>query len=222
MDEFTAFPKMARFKRDVVITEKLDGTNAQIHIKPMDPTFGDDPHVLGAIRDDQGHPCLMVKAASRTRYITPDQDNAGFARWVVEHLQELRSLGVGRHYGEWWGQGIQRGYGLSERRFSLFNAQRWVRFGTEPARLPNPNPKATPKYQEVAPDCCHVVPVVYQGLFGTSYVDFLLHELEATGSQAAPGFMQPEGLVVFHTAANVGFKITLEDDGQPKGGWVAG
>jgi H+/gluconate symporter-like permease len=28
--------------------------------------------------------------------------------------------------------------------------------------------------------------------------------------------MNPEGIVVWHTAANVGFKQTLKDDGMPK------
>jgi hypothetical protein len=28
--------------------------------------------------------------------------------------------------------------------------------------------------------------------------------------------MHPEGIVVFHTAGNVGFKMTLDNDGVPK------
>ena len=36
-------------------------------------------------------------------------------------------------------------------------------------------------------------------------------------SVAAPGFMKPEGVVVFHTAGNLGFKKTLEKDEVPKG-----
>ena len=35
-------------------------------------------------------------------------------------------------------------------------------------------------------------------------------------SLAAPGFMRPEGIVVFHVAANTAFKQTLEKDGEPK------
>jgi hypothetical protein len=37
------------------------------------------------------------------------------------------------------------------------------------------------------------------------------------GSKAAPGFMKPEGIVVFHVAGNVGFKKTIEKDEEPKG-----
>jgi hypothetical protein len=33
---------------------------------------------------------------------------------------------------------------------------------------------------------------------------------------AAEGFMDPEGIVVYHTAGNVGFKKTIENDDQPK------
>ena len=31
---FVPFPKMARLRRDILITEKIDGTNAQIVIVP--------------------------------------------------------------------------------------------------------------------------------------------------------------------------------------------
>jgi hypothetical protein len=33
----------------------------------------------------------------------------------------------------------------------------------------------------------------------------------------APGFMDPEGIVVFHAAAGVCFKKTIKDDARPKG-----
>ena len=44
---FTEFPKMARFARECIITEKIDGTNAQVFIAELVP---DDPipaHSLG-------------------------------------------------------------------------------------------------------------------------------------------------------------------------------
>lgn len=89
--EFVEFPKMPRLSRECVITEKIDGTNAQIFIA-----------------DD----CETMLIGSRTRWITPENDNAGFARWCMEHKEDLLRLGPGRHFGEWWGQGIQRNYGL--------------------------------------------------------------------------------------------------------------
>lgn len=173
MSEFTPFPKMARLSREVVVTEKIDGTNAQIYIT-------EDGQVL---------------AGSRTRWITPESDNYGFAAWVRDHADELRELGPGSHFGEWWGAGIQRRYGLTEKRFSLFNTVRW---------------------STARPACCGVVPVLYQGPFDTACVDDALADLRMGGSVAAPGFMNPEGVVVFHVAGNVGFKKTLHKDELPK------
>lgn len=196
--EFVEFPKMARLSRECIITEKIDGTNAQIWIS-------DDLTVL--------------KAGSRNRWLTPDADNFGFAKWVVEHAEELLLLGPGRHFGEWWGQGIQRGYGLTEKRFSLFNTIRWCLYGQEPKALfnENGNPKSEPKYQQVLPACVGLVPVLYRGIFDTSAVNNALQNLQLGGSVAVPGFMKPEGVVVFHIAGNAGFKKTIEKDEEPKG-----
>jgi hypothetical protein len=46
--------------------------------------------------------------------------------------------------------------------------------------------------------------------------DSALYELKQRGSVAAPGYKFPEGIVVFHVAGNVGFKMTLDNDGVPK------
>jgi hypothetical protein len=58
--------------------------------------------------------------------------------------------------------------------------------------------------------------VLYRGIFDTNKVDMVLSMLDVLGSQAAPGFMQPEGVVIFHTASEGYFKVTLQDDGEPK------
>lgn len=184
---FEEFPKIARLSRDCVVTEKLDGTNAQIYI-------GDDG---------------IVKAGSRSRWITPADDNFGFARWVLEHEEELRlGLGIGRHFGEWWGLGIQRGYGLDHKRFSLFNTARWVDQHTL---------GAIGEKQQVAPLCCHVVPVLYKGEFDTTFISDLVYTFPRKGSVAAPGFMNPEGVVIWHEHARVLFKKTVFKDEVPKG-----
>ena len=172
--EFEPFPKIARFFREVAITEKIDGTNAQV-----------------IVSDD----LTTVAAASRSRIITPENDNFGFARWVAEHADELRALGPGRHFGEWWGSGIQRTYSQPGKRFSLFNTARWS--GERPA-------------------CCDVVPVLFQGVFTPSCVYDALRKLRNDGSLAAPGFMQPEGIVIWHDAARTYFKVTIENDERPK------
>lgn len=194
--EFSAFPKMARLSRDCIVTEKIDGTNAQVLIT-------EDGHFL---------------TGSRTRWITPGDDNFGFSRWANDHREELMKLGPGHHFGEWWGQGIHRKYGLTERRWSLFNTIRWCLHGQEPQRIPTGDPRLE-KWQEVLPACVGLVPVLYRGPFTTDVCDAALDDLRVNGSAAAPGFDKPEGIVVFHVAAGIGFKKTLERDEVPKGVW---
>lgn len=174
LPEFRPFAKIARLNRDVVVTEKLDGTNALVYIA-----------VDG----------VTIAAGSRSRWITPEADNFGFARWVDANREALLALGPGSHYGEWWGAGIQRRYGLTEKRFSLFNVGRWN--------------------AENVPACCSVVPTLATGPLGSSVAESL-RRLEG-GSVAAPGFDKPEGIVVFHTASGGLFKVTLEGDESPKG-----
>ena len=191
--EFQDFPKMSRLAREMIVTEKLDGTNAQVCIT------------------DEG----KILAGSRTRWITPVDDNFGFAAWVDAHRAELLTLGPGRHFGEWWGAGIQRRYGLAEKKFSLFNVQRWALHGTAPKTYPTADPRVT-RTQDVLPPCCGLVPLLLQGPFMTDAIDHCIDMLREHGSHAAPGFMKPEGIVVFHTAGNVGFKKTLDKDEVPK------
>jgi hypothetical protein len=210
---FQEFPKMARLSRDCVITEKIDGTNAQILIAELPDEVCVPPHSLGLF--DHGGKIHYLAAGSRTRWITPQDDNFGFAAWVARNFDQIKKLGPGRHFGEWWGQGIQRKYGLSEKRLSLFNVTRWCLHGQTPERIPTGDPRIE-KWQEVLPPCVGLVPVLYRGIFTTDAVRMALDALEIGGSLAAPGFMKPEGIVVFHTAANVGFKKTLEKDETPK------
>ncbi len=105
--KFEPFNKIGRLKRTCTITEKIDGTNAQI-------CFNAAGEML---------------VGSRKRQIWPEGfegkdkgcDNAGFAKWAYENKDALFDfLGEGRHFGEWCGGKIQRGYGLTEKRFALF------------------------------------------------------------------------------------------------------
>lgn len=170
MTEFVAYQKIPRWSKDIVITEKIDGTNASIFV-------GQDGEFL---------------VGSRNRWITPEADNFGFAAWAYENEESLRWLGPGHHYGEWWGPGIQRGYGTNRKRFSLFNARRW---------------------SEQRPPCCDVVPILYSGPNVQGVVEAVLGELGRSGSAAAPGFMNPEGIVIFHVAGQNLYKKTLGSDG---------
>lgn len=193
--EFQEFPKMARLSREIIISEKIDGTNAQLLITEDGDLF----------------------VGSRTKWITPQDDNAGFARWVEGNKSELLKLGAGRHFGEWWGSGIQRGYGLQkgEKRLSLFNVGRWALYGTDPKRILTADPRIE-KYQDILPEGIYLVPELYRGEFDTHKINEVLEDLKLKGSYAAPGFMKPEGIVVFHIAGNVGFKKTIEKDEVPK------
>jgi hypothetical protein len=178
MIDFQGFPKIPRLSREVVITEKIDGTCGVIAI-------GDDGDMY---------------VGSRNRWITPEDDNFGFAKWAFEHAKELHEgLGPGRHFGEWWGSGIQRGYGLpkGEKRFSLFNTSKW-------------------SDDSVRPSCCHVVPVIISAGFNSATVDYALEKLFKEGSLASPGFMRPEGIIIYHTAGNLYFKKTIEKDEKHK------
>lgn len=195
--EFQEFPKIPRLRREIVITEKIDGTNAQIAIVEIIPANYDDikadPNVLSVVPGGRNRDsALAIYAGSRNRWLTPESDNFGFAKWAVTHAEELAALGPGRHYGEWWGAGIQRRYGQTEKRFSLFNVARWGDHNPPPA-------------------CVGVVPVLARG----EAVDpaAVLAELARTGSAVAPGFMNPEGIVVFHSSSRQLYKMTFEQDG---------
>lgn len=174
MTDFQPFPKMARYSREVIVTEKIDGTNASIFI-------GEDGEFL---------------TGSRTRWVIPGDDNFGFSKWAHENKDELMQLGPGTHFGEWWGQGIQRKYDMEERRFSLFNVSRW----SEERQL-----------------CCYVVPTLWRGNFDDFNASDIINQLASHGSYAATGFMDPEGIVIYHLAAGIGFKRLIHKDGEPKG-----
>ena len=173
--EHKSFPKIARLSRRCIITEKIDGTNAMVHITPD----------------------LEVLAGSRNRHITLKNDNYGFAAWVMRNKEELLKLGVGTHYGEWWGQGIQRKYGMKEKVFSLFDVVKW-------------------SHESTVPECCRVVPVLFDGMFDSVNIDLCLAELKINGSVAAPSFMDAEGIVIYHTASKTMFKKTIKNDHKPK------
>lgn len=214
--QFEAWPKIGRLNRSTIITEKIDGTNAAVLIVAIPWGQGNFPdHHRTAIivndeeRDDNGRPEFEyhVYAQSRTRFITPGKgtDNYGFAGWVERNAEALVStLGIGRHFGEWWGGGIQRGYGLAreDKRFSLFNVERWANLTAMLSEIPG----------------LGVVPAIsVDAVFDTDSVTDSVDYLRDFGSLAARGFMNPEGVVVYHPHSRTSFKVTLEGDEAPKG-----
>jgi len=206
---FEEFKKIPRLFRDCTITEKIDGTNGQILIGIP----GID--VVHASTDQWFDPLAMVGdvavwAGSRNRWIYAEKskDNSGFARWVLDRAAQLvEILGPGRHYGEFWGSGIQRKYGLTgnDKRFSLFHP-RWEKILVNRAIGGLPIPAGLGS-----------VPILYQGPFLTREVEDQIFRLRSFGSVAAPDFMDAEGVVVYHEAAKQYFKVTVVGDDKPKG-----
>lgn len=193
MDPFKPFPKIPRLHGDVHVTEKIDGTNACFEYEQRS-----DGYLVGACSRNRRlfHVELGLDGLPTSTPVWDGKgDNAGFGAWVLANLDGLRRLGYGRHFGEWYGQGIQRTYGLDHKRFALFRA-----------------PKAG------VPEGCpvSVVPELdVWGEFDTGRLALLMAELKLNGSQAVPGFMNPEGIVVFHARSGQLFKYTFE--AGPKG-----
>jgi hypothetical protein len=188
MAEFQAFPKIPRYTNEqYAITEKIDGTNACLIFEYEDTVV----------------PFVKLTCQSRRRIITPDDDNFGFAAWAHANKRELfDQFGPGRHYGEWWGLGIQRGYGVTNRRFSPFNVKRWP----------------SDRDEVVVGD----VPIRGVPVLGTGGMDYLKYAiedaywlLEKGGSMAAPGFMNPEGFMIY--LHETGKYLKYPFDPNPKG-----
>lgn len=203
--EFQAWPKTPRLFRDIIVTEKIDGTNGAVIIQEVDSETGVD----GGFWDiESGGKNYIVGAQSRNRLIYPGKqsDNYGFAAWVQENAWQLFVLlGPGRHFGEWWGKGIARGYNMGRRAFSLFNTERYKNDDGDP-------------FQELVGDAwLESVPVLYEGPFDQEEIELCLEGLRKYGSYASPDFMNPEGICIYHTQSKQVYKITL--DKNDKGKW---
>ena len=159
MIPFESFEKIQPFKKLFMsITQKIHGTNGQIYVYKI-------------------HNSIHVIAGSRNRWLSLDSDNAGFCRYVEDNREEIiEKLGQGRHFGEWCGNGINAGEGLVDKRFLLFDWQRWSRFSL--------------------PESCGIVPVLYTGQFSLDAIDHVMLDLKTNGSRLVPGYMKPEGIVI--------------------------
>lgn len=220
MAEFRKWPETTRLFRDIVVTEKIDGTNSAIHVEQgsaySNPAAVFDAYPLRSGEVWDGQHVWRVVAQSRNRIITPESDNFGFAAWVHANALDLASLlGPGLHFGEWWGRGIQRRYGMDEKRFSLFNTSRWT---GEVVAQSNKDYDGSVVYLDGG--SISAVPVLYEGVFSEQRIFDALYTLEVNGSVAAPGFMKPEGVCIYHTKTKLIQKVTL--DGNDKGKWERG
>jgi len=184
---FKPWHKIPRLENEIYhITEKIDGTNACIIIFETSAHYPNE--LLGVYQD--GDIEYGILAQSRTTLITPEKDNYGFAKWVQANAEQLiQDLGKGYHFGEWWGQGINRNYGLTEKRFSLFNPT---------------------KYSSI----CYNVPLVrtltYTEYENLDWYEGTKKEFIEFGSIAAPGYMKPEGLVIYTEKAKTYWKVIID------------
>lgn len=183
---FEKFASIERLDQKITITEKIHGTNAQIYI------YEEHDEYLKVVQ-------FHVLAGSRERWLQRGKltDNYGFAAWVEDNREALiNTLGVGRHYGEWYGSGINSGYGLKddERRLALFNTHKW----------------AGPYQGGKLPPGIEVVPILYSGPYVPGIVEKTMTELRLHGSHMQQGFMKPEGIVTRYERSGVLFKSVFE------------
>lgn len=207
--EFKVWPKTPRLFREIVVTEKIDGTNSAVIIEEVDPNldYSSDEYVLDLL--ERGGKFYAVAAQSRNRLIFPGKttDNYGFAGWVQKNAEQLFDLlGPGRHYGEWWGKGIQKRYQNAHpslRGFALFNTE-----------------KHKGLYHRLPMDggidvLVEPVHVLYQGPFSEEKIRDTLEQLKKYGSWTSPND-SAEGIVIFHTQSRQTYKVTFDGDDASK------
>lgn len=180
-----------------VISEKIDGTNGLIQI--------DYKYDWNGQRYDDH----LVQFGSRNRYITTTDDNAGFANYFTPHIASICTLAeslinYGDNdnpkqdwpiyiYGEWFGKGIQRGYGLDEKYFmpfSSFYAEHMIKAGIPNIMMPN---------------------IMYTGKFSLEVVDNCMNRLTSGGFHTLiTNYDYPEGVVIYFPKYNFRLKQTFE------------
>lgn len=188
MGQFKGWGSTPRFHKGLTITEKIDGTNACI-----------------VIWDGK------VQAQSRKRMITPDDDNYGFAKWVYDNAGVLTdTLGYGYHYGEWFGEGIQKNpLGIEGKRFALFHATKYTEDNG---------------YELNKVDGLETVPLLFHGQAQFDTLAEVIHGLSAFGSRVQGAqthwdegltmdvAADAEGVIVWHKETQQKYKILLKDD----------
>jgi len=208
VEPYPKFPKIPRYVREWQVTEKIDGTNGQIFIKPLT-----EDEILGVTDSPSLPPCVAfvglgadspweygyvaVAAGSRNRWLTPESDNHGFAAWVQANAKELAEvLPAGRHYGEWWGKGIQRGYDMPHKVFTLFDGvERYgyeINFGDLPVTMP------------------FVLHWSYGG--PPDSLDLFRYGYSHAADSFGVSYDHPEGVVVRHMPSGHLYKFTYEGD----------
>lgn len=203
--DFEKFPKIPRLSKGWSVSEKINGTNALVHIEvvPIDPGYPvrEMPDVVHQFYYNTT--VTILRVGSRNRWITPNAggvttDNFGFAAWVREHATDLLRLGPGAHHGEWFGEGIQGNpLGVEGKRLALFN----------------------PKWLDQGPECVEVVPQLGIAMTGQR-LDEIFLDLDMDGSrvEGAAWNNLPEGIIAYHLGSGQLYKRTFVGDGGKHGG----
>lgn len=191
--EFKSWGSTTRENKNKTITEKLDGTNA-------------------CIVAQNG----KVTAQSRKRIITPEDDNYGFAKWVYENAGALLdTLGYGYHYGEWYGEGIQKNpLGIEGKRFALFHPTKYTEANG---------------YELNKVDGLETVPLLHHGQCDVWTIPNIMQDLDTYGSKVkgakttevnVPGLDEvifnraasAEGIIIWNNETRTRTKMLLEND----------
>ena len=201
MSNYASFPSIERLENIYcVISEKVDGTNGLIEINEVFP--------VGEPKE------IQIRFGSRNRYITFNNDNADFANFFRHYearfkdvaadiiLKELEVSGETltecqeqyplRIYGEWFGSGIQRGYGLKDKffmPFSTFYAEKLIEYQVPNIVKPN---------------------IMYTGKFNKLTADMCMNTLAIHGSGIIKDYKRPEGIVIHFPKYNFRLKQTFE------------
>lgn len=196
MGEFRGWGSTTRENKHKDVMEKIDGTNGCV-----------------VIWDGK------VSAQSRKRIITPGDDNFGFAKWVYDNAGVLMdTLGYGYHYGEWFGEGIQKNpLGIEGKRFALFQATKYTeKNGYELSKV----------------DGLETVPLLHSGQCDVWTIPNIMRNLETYGSKvvgaaaekvasAIPGLKSEvvyskaadaEGIIIWNKETQTRTKMLLKDD----------
>jgi hypothetical protein len=201
LDSFKEFSKMQRLeKATILITQKLHGTNASVWITAINPVMVVPENFKPFVTTDGE---FVVRPAKRTSFIDLENDNFGFAKFVAKNKDALaRCLGPGTWFGEWVGPGINSGEGLKEKQFALFNTM-----ALDDKIL---NMRAAGLW----PENVDTVPVLFFGVTSNIGIEAAaaMEKLKTEGSQYAPGFMRPEGIVIQVLGTSATFKQVFESE----------
>lgn len=153
----------------------------------------DGSNALIGISEDE------FKVGTRNGWLDGSRDHHNLYQWAMENRDSLiADLGPGLHRGEWCGKKVNRAYGLDHNKFALFNVKKWADADFQTENLT-------------------VVPTLYTGVFSEHAIQVCIDQLNNFGSRFAYGFDRPEGIVVYHTQADMYFKVMCENDQIPKG-----